>query len=49
MVVEHRGLTGQIGVVLVGIGEGDVHVEGLAGGVADDLGQKIIMRCRCRR
>ena len=40
--MEHRGLTGQIGVVLVGIGEGDVHVEGLAGGVTDDLGQKII-------
>ena len=40
--MEHRILAGQIGVVLVGVGKGDLHVEGLAGGVADDLGQEVV-------
>ena len=35
-------LTGQIGVVRVGVGEGHIDIEGLAGLVADELLQEII-------
>ena len=41
-VLQHHGVAVLIGGVVVALGEGDHHVHGLAGLVADDLGQEIV-------
>ena len=42
---KHRVLAGKIRVVFIRVGEGDLHVEGLAGRMADDLREKSSMNC----